>query len=294
MELFDINKPQVKNHIQYLVDRSNVWDQKYVQQVPQTYPNDAMKNYHLCNVWRELDRFSVEEISRLRELDSFGDQVEMIVLARHSISWTTYDVITTPGCDIQDVYDHWDHCKKSTDTFVGNAIQMYPKPGNDRAMEIWKHKAEVDEKIGELIDYLESKPPAKEIIPTIGKMFKYIGPFKAYEIYTSLTYCEDFKYREDEVVFIGPGAIGSLNYITDRSFTVKNGLNALLELSEQVKDHLLLEVGEFKWIPAEWQGSPNFIDKYKFTVRTLEDSLCEFRKYNNFLSNSGRRRKYKK
>jgi hypothetical protein len=194
-------------------------------------------------------------------------------------------------CTLNDIYEWWEHCKTSGIDFVGNAISMYPKEGNDRAMELYKHREDVIRYSGELVDSLRKTNNPLYLLSKIPYLFDNIGQFRAYEIYTSLTYSEHIHFKEDDIFLIGPGAIGGLNMITGLNFSSIDSPSILVDLAKIVKQYLI-ENTDFYWIPIETQGSVNNKEEYKFTVRTLEDSLCEFRKYNNFINNIGKRRKY--
>lgn len=292
--MFNINRPIVKDYIDYIISRSNIWADKHIHKDNLSlYSNSIFEKYHLCNIWRELDKFSQEEIKRLNLIKNFKDKILLILLGRYTLSFSTTDILLNPNCTLKDVYKHWELCKKQNIEFVGNAIQLYPKKDSDRAKDVYLYRA----KVLKNIDYFLNNFTEFDFDPYL--LFEQLkdklncGPFRAYEMIISFTYCKEVSYNENDFQHVGPGSIENLKLISE--IDIRNNEEAckvLRDLSKIVKEYIIKNVPEFFWIPKEYQGSINFKEQYKFTPRTLEDSFCEFRKYNNFLNNIGRRRKY--
>jgi hypothetical protein len=129
----------------------------------------------------------------------------------------------------------------------------------------------------ELAALICSATNAQSIIKSLPGRIPGLGPFRAYEVVTSLTYSEHLpQLREKDLFHIGPGAIDGLEMLTggSRFYTHTN--------FEALRIAVVRELGKrrrFRWIPPKWQGDQSNAEPHKFTLRTLEDSLCEFRKY---------------
>ena len=121
------------------------------------------------------------------------------------------------------------------------------------------------------------------------QQFRNIGPFKAYEIYTSMTYSDHLTIREEEMFHFGPGSVEQLQAITGITGAGKSR-DAVLDFVVLAK-HDLEARADMWWIPLELQGGSKA--EHKFTVRTFEDCLCEYRKYLNFVHKRGRQRRYR-
>lgn len=292
--LLDKSRPLTQQYLEFIKFRNSIWADKYIRRVPVDYRGDmVMQSYLFNNTWRECDKFSREEIRRLRACKSLADQLKIILIGRHVLSFPALDLLLDKSTKLKDVYAHWEKCKQDPDlTFVSNAISMYPKQGNDRAIEIFNHRNEVFEKLDELEAAVSrnDRPPIY-LLCKFPQLLQHVGMFRAYEFYTSLTYTEHCRFREDDIFLVGPGAIDGLTYVTGYEFNEVDCNAALLDLKDLVLDELKRDK-KFVWIPKDMQGSVHHKEEFKFTVRTLEDSLCEFRKYTNIKMGTGRRRKY--
>lgn len=292
-KLLDKSRPIVQEYLSFIKLRNQIWADKYIHKREQNYRGDKiLETYFFANIWRDCDKFSREEIRRLRKLKTFKEQLKLILIGRHSLSWTTTDLLLTKSTTLKDVYAHWEECKKTGGLFVSNAISMYPKEGTDRAIEVFTHRNEVFEHLDEIESaILKPNRPPIYLLSKFPQLLSCVGMFRAYEFYTSLTYTSQIKFREDDIFLVGPGAIDGLTYVTGHEFNAVDCNAALIDLKDLVKEELLKDKN-FIWIPKDLQGSINNKEEHKFTVRTLEDTLCEFRKYTNIKAGTGRRRKY--
>ena len=292
-KLLDFNRPEVNEYFDYLVLRSSIWHDKYIKGIDQDYKGDSiLQRYKFCNIWRELDNFSKIEIERITG-KSLKEQIKIITIGRHSISWLTTDLLLAGG-DYNDLMELWEECKKTrASNFVSDAINFQPFPGENRAKCLILHRDEVLKELDSLSDLIKRTDNYSHILANIREKLPHIGPFRAYEIFTSLSYSIHVNFQEDSICHVGPGAIGGMNTLCN-AFIPKNNRKTILKaLAKEVKSHLL-NIKEFNWIPKELQGSYNFKKKYKFTIRTMEDSLCEYRKYIGLKYGNGRRRIYNK
>ena len=292
-KLLDFNRPEVNEYIDYLVLRSSIWHDKYIKGIDQDYKGDSiLQRYKFCNIWRELDNFSKIEIERITG-KSLKEQIKIITIGRHSISWLTTDLLLAGG-DYNDLMELWEECKKTrASNFVSDDINFKPFHGENRAKCLILHRDEVLKELDSLSDLIKRTDNYSHILANIREKLPHIGPFRAYEIFTSLSYSIHVNFQEDSICHVGPGAVKGLEALCGRSISRGKLITSLRQLAVEVKNHLLT-LDSFNWIPNNLQGSPNFKEKYKFTVRTMEDSLCEYRKYIGLKRGNGKRRIYNK
>jgi hypothetical protein len=117
-----------------------------------------------------------------------------------------------------------------------------------------------------------SATDAQALAGRLSGSLPHVGPFRAYELATSMTYSEHLPaLRESQLFHVGPGSVGGLEMLTGTASHDRASFEAL-------RSQVIAELPRgFRWIPASRQGGAP--DRYKFTLRTLEDSMCEFRKY---------------
>lgn len=292
--LLDKSRPIVQDYLNYLKLRNSVWADKYIRGKPQNYKGDTvMSTYLFNNVWRDLDRYSREEIQMLRAAATPAEQLKIILIGRYCLSTPTLRLLLDKKTTLKDVYAHWEQCKKNpAQNFIRAAISLYPPKGFDRAMALVAHRDEVFARLAELEDgAMDANKPATYMLAKVPLILRFIGAFRAYEIYTSLTYTTFFNYSEDDIFHIGPGAVAGLKYVVGQDLSLAFAGGVLVDLRELVWAELNRDKG-FVWIPHDLQGSPTNKQDKKFSLRNLEDTLCEFRKYTHLKNGKGRRRKY--
>ena len=114
-----------------------------------------------------------------------------------------------------------------------------------------------------------------------------MGNFLAYEIWTDLTYFGFFKqgWTDDDFVNIGPGASWGLKLMYEK-LKKKEELEKIKHLHEIQKKYL----NNKEWLGIHYSRA--FSNKPFLSLRNIEHSLCEFRKYYNISHGKGKRRKF--
>lgn len=277
------------NYIKYLLQRNKLWEQKYILNTAQIYKDPILQKYKFTNIWRELDSFSKEEIQRIKSKPLL-DQIIIIAIARHSVNWKTTDLLLN-NIQYEELFDYWQSCKKENIEFVSNAILLQAPKGSNRAKLLIQHRNRVFHYAAKIEKAITFGFKPDKILQLINDVLK-CGPFRSYEIYTSLTYCEKVYFSEDDITHIGPGSIQGFQEVFGKYMTAEYIPKIIEDLTIEIKD-TLLNYKDFYWIPEKMQGSINNKKKHKFTIRTLEDSMCEYRKYYNLCNNKGKGRLYK-
>jgi len=132
----------------------------------------------------------------------------------------------------------------------------------------------------------------------------YVGTFLGYEIWTDLTYFNFFKqgWSDNDFVNLGPGAIWGLALMSGLEKPQKElreGYKGLgVELTKWLRDtqeywfNKLYEEGliEPKWEEIAYKEA--FSNTPYLSLRNIEHSLCEFRKYWRLKQGKGKKRKF--
>lgn len=279
--------------ISYIVRRNKLWEQKYINNTFQYTDDPILERYKFTNIWRELDHFSKEEIKRMQDKDLY-EQILLIGIARHSINWQTTELLLN-GIEYDDLYDYWQQCKKESKQFVSDAILFQAPKGSNRAKLLIKHRNRVFAKAKDLRDDLVSLATYNKNGHIAFDMIKNAfgcGPFRSYEMFTSLTYSKHLHFHESDFLHVGPGSINGFKTVYGNYMNEQYIEKVIDTLVNEVKE-ALLNIDDFYWIPEDMQGSVHKKEKYKFTYRTLEDCMCEYRKYVNLCNGKGRGRIYK-
>lgn len=277
-------------YLSYVENRARIWAEKYIDGREPDYRGDAvLKRFHFCNVWRELDRYSRWEIGQIRGRP-LAKQLDTIVIGRMSMIPSTAKLLLS-GATRSDMDQYVAKRRSAGLPWYNGAIQVSAYGGNDFIDEFLRHRDTYIENRAAVIKAAKSAGDAQDFADHISTLVYKVGGFRAYEIATSLTYSEHLpRLREDQLFILGPGAVEGLNFLTGQTKADR----AVFESLHAIVYHALLRRRAFRWVPINWQGSVHHKEVNKFTLRTLEDSLCEFRKYWNIASGRTKaRRTYK-
>lgn len=234
-----------------------------------------MRQFHFCNIWRELDRYSRWEIEHLRSR-SLSEQLDLIVVGRFVMEPTTYALLAR-GADSAELESHREARRAQGLGWYSPALQVRCAAGSSYAEKFIRQRNSYLAEKPAILRALQKVKNGSDVIALFNGRIYDVGPFRAYEMATSLTYSEHLNLEEDDLFNVGPGAIGGLELLTGRRSSERLDF-------ELLRDRVRVDLRDdksFRWIPIEFQGQGNSLlrAKKKFTLRTLEDSLCEFRKY---------------
>jgi len=289
--LYDVDEGFVRDMAEFGRKRMEVWHRKEVLgEDPPWTDDEVLRKYKFINIYRELDHMTRFEASFASDLDSFREKLRWIVLFRHTISKHTAPYLFREGEDaeLSEVRRMYDELKPRE--FVSTAIQFFPPPGMDRAEHIHDYGQVVERRIDHLAERISRAPTAEYVLKKLQQCLPRIGPFKSYEMYTSLTYMDEFPFEEDEVFVVGPGAVPAVREMfQDESLNEKDS-NVLPVGADRVAE--ALKNAGFRWLPED-RALDTDAGPRKFTTRTFEDLLCEYRKYLNIKRGKHGMRRYK-
>lgn len=250
----------------YLAARHSI-TMKRLRREPWPWTDDPiLRDYRFPNVYRELDRGTQYLIHELLPQLQPKDVLFNLVAYRHFNKIETSRLILPlrDPIDLDRVEEILDGCgffpytnayRTSVNSFMGTRSQI---KNSIEAMKVWME--DLDEKLLPLLSgRMRGVVRAFEEIPGV-------GPFVAYVIACDLTYTRLVGYDENDDCFPHTGSIAALRELTGFEVNremARDKCYELLGLHEDELDQL-----GFEW----WEGKT-------LSVRSIEDGLCEFMKY---------------
>lgn len=224
------------------------------------------------NVWRELDRGTLWERQAIKGL-RVDQACRLIMVYRHCLVPTTTEVLllgATPDELLQALDGR---------PVVHDVVKEWPgidaRAYEDATREQW---AEYACQHRDVVDKLEWWPETRDTVfaeePDADSLWYHLqevvptlGPFKAYEVVTSLAYLPWGRITGDSLVHVGHGAEPTLKLLTGAStpgdlLVVRDALNRALD-----EDPTFVAAAITLGMPA------------RLTARATEDCLCEWRKW---------------
>lgn len=236
-----------------------------------------MREYHFCNVHRELDYGTEYALDRILLEDKPNrDVLFNILVYRFFNRPETYDML---GGFVEADRFHPEGAVEVLDVYSNNHSlfsSAYRVTTHDWADAGTKHENILlgvvrDDVLENLDDYTErvfgadSMEEAFDVLCEI----RGVGDFLAYEIVTDLNY-RHLPFSENDFVNVGPGAASGLQMMFGRSG------EDLIRWFRMAQDQL------FHFYDLDFpymDGDP--IDKPELTLRDFEHSICEVRKFWN-------------
>lgn len=242
------------------------------------------------NVWREMDRGTDWELQQLYAPQTPVEQVMFVLLYRHNLIPRTTKSLRLgcfpsmvvkragKGAVMHDCIKIWPGVWVGDKPVKRPVISLDDLDAETWAVYCWQHWQDVLSQT-EWIEWLAQDPEGAYPDPhslwnDIDRRFPKLGGFKSYEAMTSLTYLRWWPWQEDSFVHAGHGAAPAIRWL-DPGSKPEHDASWLARYAPVVKAELRSRRG-FNWTQHElllWQPS------YKFTARTLEDCLCEYRKW---------------
>jgi hypothetical protein len=305
-----ILKERYEEYWRYVVERQRIWYRRFVLKKPYPWTSDPiLQKYHFCNNYRELDKGTIYLIDRLTSLKINRRKVLFnIVTYRFFNSYGFFDKIG--GLLTPDNYDPY-NLIKTLDELISKGEEIYSsayvvcppviKPNyrpKSKHVQLAFILDILAKNIERLIQKLNSATIPKESLETL-KEIPGVNNFLAYEIWTDLTYFNFFRqgWTDNDFVNIGPGARWGLNLMMGKD--VNNSLlpeSKYLRLIYMLRDGMkeaLTQLGLLdEWLKIAYQKAYSNVPF--LSIRNIEHSLCEFRKYWRIKNNKrGRKRLFK-
>lgn len=291
-----------KDFFQFVFDRQLVWYNRFCDnQIPWTQ-DMVLKRYKFCNVYRELDKGTAYIIEKLKDIGDRKIIFQNVVFYRFFNKYNLYEdlninIIKEFGSKQSKILiKKFDNLKKIGKTIFNDAYLISGNKTNEAKhifilKNLQKFFEEQNlEKIINRIAFIKTPQESLEIIKEIPS----VGNFLAYEIWVDLTYFNFFKssWTDNDFVNIGPGAKWGLELIYNKKLKSKELLEKIYHLYNVQKKYFDKIKKENKsWLDICYEKC--FSNYPYLSIRNIEHSLCEFRKYLRLKEGLGKKRYYK-
>ncbi len=320
--------PLMESFFRFIVHRQYIYYHKEILQSPFPWTTDPiLQAYHFCNAFRELDkgtRYLMDFFQRDDVAFSREEILYHVIFYRHFNKYGLFDILREEFCDNSSWYpdlsvleerkipliedEHvrtqleflLENVKKRVGTLYNVAYRVAPVLVNPRHGSTSKHAQftfvlqQLSSKLPSVLRELITSPTARESLTVFTKI-PSIGPFLAYEIWTDLSYFPWFPWTDDDFVNVGPGAAWGLAILLGGTPSQYLGIKGTSHC-------IYLRDLQEKWLPRltntefgmNWEDltCPRSTRYPWLSLRNIEHSLCEYRKYWNLLNGKGRKRKY--
>lgn len=268
-----------KEVIWFINERMRIWEQKTAGKEPPFTQDPVMAQYRFCNIFRELDRQTVEIHTMLNPLrDNFPLWLLNMFYARMVARPETLRLVGLLSFDTRHNHTIYKRLMASPRPRYGtpyvfpiSVIQRSKTP--TREQFITAYLPSVMRNVAKEIERWE-KMPVYEGVPTVIKPFKFNLMFLWTEVLIDVAY----QYPERIDLFkrfpIGPGAAP-----TYARLAPKEDPSLFVEKLAQARVTTSLT----------YEGKP-----LRLSAENWEGIGCEFRKYTNLSQGRGRRRLYKR
>lgn len=276
----------------FVFKRQEIWHKRFILKKSYPWTKDLiLQRYKFCNVYRELDKGTqilIESLSGYRK----EDIILNVILYRFFNVRNFFKVV---GNNLQVVnFDRLklervlDLAKDRGEKLFRDAYQTGNKNYNidyrlgEKHVQLTFLAEEIVDRMDYLLDLFLSDNWNLVLNGLIS--FDNIGNFMAYQILLDLSYFKIYSWTDNDIVVVGPGAVGGLEAIFKNS-RVKD-IYLLRDLQEKRFNSLGLPFKDIAYKKA-------FSNFPYLSLSNIEHSLCEFRKYINLKAGKGRRRLYK-
>lgn len=274
-----------KEFFDFIVQRQLIWHKRFILKEGPPWTSDrVLRDYKILNVYRELDKGTKYIIEGLQEVKDRKALLLNIVFYRFFNRHGLYEKLGLKPFDKFDakakdlVLERLEKLRQ-TEPLFSDAYLIAGRKNEPKHESVLNSLLYLNGQVNQIIDSIDRSRIPEESFEAI-KQIPLVGSFLAYEIWTDLTYFKFFKqgWTDDDFVNIGPGAVWGLEIIY--------GKLRAKEMLEKIKH--LRDVQE-KYLTGNWK---KISYKPNLSLRNIEHSLCEFRKFWNLSHGKGKRRKF--
>lgn len=278
-DLSIIDQQVLSKVVTFAAERMLIWHNK-MQNKPQPYTLDPiLANYRFCNIYRELDRQTIQIHEDLLSLKSELD-LRLLNLCFHRFVCRPETVIKVGHLSFDDAQNiqimnnllNLERPKYGT-AYVFPISVLQNSDYNSREKFFCLYLPNIIPQIAALINPFKNetvKSALNKILPVFGYNFR----FHWTEILIDIAYQFPEKINLSKDFHIGPGAMPTLQKL-GKTDDLNLVLNALA-------NNVLLEFPYLKF-----NDRPVFL-----SAENWEGIACEYRKYSNLLTGNGRKKKY--
>jgi len=291
-----------KEFFDFVFERQLLWYNRFCLNKPSCSwtSNLTLKTYKFCNCYRELDKGTKYIIEKLKNIKDRKVIFQNIVFYRFFNKFHLYEELNIQIIKkwdyqtTQQLISKFDSLRQKTSIFNDAYLISGNKTKEPKHVFIIKNLERYFNKYlkKQITDIDNSNTPEESI--AIIKSIPQVGDFLAYEIWTDLTYFDFFKQKwtDNDFVNIGPGAKWGLELIYGKRLNKTTQLEKLNYLYKHQKEYLdKIRKNNLFWRDINYQDG--FTNSPYLSLRNIEHSLCEFRKYLRLKKGKGKKRYYK-
>jgi len=290
---------QEKEFFDFVFERQSVWYNRNIKNSISWTNDEVLQKYKFCNTYRELDKGTQYIIQKLKIEKSRETIFLNLVFYRFFNKFNLYEDLEISLIKkwtketTKDLIKRFNYLKKQGKTIFNDAYLISGnKTKEPKHIFILKSLENLFSEKNQIKEIDIAKTP-EESMQAIKKI-PMVGEFLAYEIWTDLTYFNFFKQKwtDDDFVNIGPGAKWGLELIYNKKLSYKEQLEKINYLHNLQKEYLnKIRKNNLSWKDISYKSC--FTNAPYLSLRNIEHSLCEFRKYLRLKENKGKRRYYR-
>ena len=239
-------------------------------------------------MYRELDKGTIYILEKLKKIKDRKTFLLNIIFYRFFNRFNLYEklgfsILEDFSIETKEKLKRSLEKLKREEPLFNDAYLIAGKKGEEKYVSVLDVLSELDRKSEDMISRIDKCETPEESFEIL-KELTLVGDFLAYEIWTDLTYFNFFQqgWTDNDFVNIGPGA--------------KSGLEILYgKKNKKEQKKLLCKLHKTQETFLSKKTNPSWKDiayKPSLSLRNIEHSLCEFRKYYNLTMNKGKKRKF--
>jgi len=269
--------PLVKEIDDFATERMLVWERKYGRQEKPYTKDPILSKYRFCNIYRELDRQTIEIHSNIREFaEDFDIWLLNLAFQRFICRPETIEQIGYLSFDQKKNQTVYDNLMDLSSPKYGVAylfpVSLIQKTEYDtRERFFCFYLPKIMKKVSKVIDGFDNVS-VNEALSKILPVFGYNFRFHWTEILIDVAYQYPAKIDLFRDFYIGPGARPTLQRLSDDVDILDQLVNVKLK----------------KFPYLQYEGHPIHL-----SAENWEGIACEFRKYSNLKKGTGRKRLYR-
>lgn len=289
--------PEWEGFFAFIEERLEIWRKKEHEKLPPPWTDDkVLAEGKFGNVFRQCDSGTKWETERMEWLrDKFkgyreehwqSRQVQQILLYRHNLIPRTTDLLLNGAGPIKLADYDGPILHPCINEWPGIDMVAQCSSKLEIAKYAYKHHKDILANINNIYTWLRhGSLSALWVHQMLQDYLPCLGPFKAYEVITSLSYLDWCGFDGNSLLWVGHGAIDMFRRLTGMYSLDKAQAELLLPLiANQVQNALLVRDKVNIW--------PLPCSSKSFDCRALEDCMCEYRKYCAVLEGNRENRPY--
>ncbi len=277
-----------KEFFDFIQERQSIWYKRFIlKENPPWTKDHVLQKYKIINVYRELDKGTEYIINKLKDVKERKEILLNVIFYRFFNKYNLYEnlnITLLKEINKELLIQRFDKIKKEGRPIFSDAY-LIGSSKNKEKKHVYIINIMNNLNIKNLMEEIDRSETPEESLGVLQKI-KNVGPFLAYEIWTDLTYFNFFKqgWTDNDFVNIGPGADWGLNIIYNQRLSKSGQMEKIYCLHEKQKEFL----GNKAWMEIYYKDA--FSNRPFLSLRNIEHSLCEFRKYYNLSNGKGKKR----